>query len=246
MPDTDGTVNSESVKASFTKKMGPLPAYGWAAIVIVLIVGYRLYKKRSTPTASALPTSAFGGTGDASSNGGNAGNDQGSGSSTSAPIDVTNATWGSTAANWEIGRGKNAVLVNSAISKYLNGGNLTLEESMIISEILAQFGTPPSGVLPINVNNTPPATIKPIPVPKSVTPHAPVGNVPRPKPPRASHPTTPPTVTHYTVKPGDNLTAISIRFYHHPDWQKIYNANKGVIGGDPNLIKPGQILVIPA
>lgn len=26
---------------------------------------------------------------------------------------------------------------------------------------------------------------------------------------------------------------------------KIYNANKGVIGGNPNLIYPGQVLTIP-
>ncbi len=29
------------------------------------------------------------------------------------------------------------------------------------------------------------------------------------------------------------------------DYTKIYNANKGVIGKNPNLIYPGQVFVIP-
>lgn len=40
----------------------------------------------------------------------------------------------------------------------------------------------------------------------------------------------------YTVKKGDNLTNIAKQF--GTTWQKIYELNKGVIGGNPNLIKP--------
>jgi nucleoid-associated protein YgaU len=28
-------------------------------------------------------------------------------------------------------------------------------------------------------------------------------------------------------------------------WQALYEANRDVIGGNPNLIKPGQVLVVP-
>ncbi len=50
----------------------------------------------------------------------------------------------------------------------------------------------------------------------------------------------------YTVKRGDTLWAISKKFYGSGSkWRTIYNANKGVIGGNPNLIFPGQVLVIP-
>nr|WP_300980681.1 LysM peptidoglycan-binding domain-containing protein [Flavonifractor sp. An306] len=37
----------------------------------------------------------------------------------------------------------------------------------------------------------------------------------------------------------------SDRGRHQGDYTKIYEANKGTIGSNPNLIKPGQKLVIP-
>ena len=53
--------------------------------------------------------------------------------------------------------------------------------------------------------------------------------------------------TTYTVKSGDSLWKISAKVYHDGGvgWRKIYEANKNVIGKNPNLIYPGQILVIP-
>ena len=50
----------------------------------------------------------------------------------------------------------------------------------------------------------------------------------------------------YTVKKGDTLWAIAKRFLGSGSrWKEIYNANKSVIGKDPNLIYPGQVLRIP-
>jgi nucleoid-associated protein YgaU len=50
----------------------------------------------------------------------------------------------------------------------------------------------------------------------------------------------------YTVKPGDSLWKIAEQSYGRGDqWRKIYEANKQVIGGNPNLIQPGQQLTIP-
>ena len=50
----------------------------------------------------------------------------------------------------------------------------------------------------------------------------------------------------YVVKKGDNLWNISKRFYGNGNqWKKIYNANKKVIGSNPNLIYPKQRYVIP-
>lgn len=48
------------------------------------------------------------------------------------------------------------------------------------------------------------------------------------------------------VRPGDTLYDIADRFYGDPTrWPDIYDANRDVIGEDPNLIFPGQWLKIP-
>lgn len=50
----------------------------------------------------------------------------------------------------------------------------------------------------------------------------------------------------YTVKSGDCLWNIAKKYYGNgAQYTKIYNANRGVIGGNPNLIYPGQVLTIP-
>ena len=50
----------------------------------------------------------------------------------------------------------------------------------------------------------------------------------------------------YTVVSGDCLWNIAKKFYGSgSQYTKIYDANRGVIGGNPNLIYPGQVLTIP-
>lgn len=50
----------------------------------------------------------------------------------------------------------------------------------------------------------------------------------------------------YTVKKGDCLWNIAKALYGSgADYTKIYEANKGTIGGNPNLIYAGQVLTIP-
>ncbi|MGX4693072.1 LysM peptidoglycan-binding domain-containing protein [Streptomyces sp. JNUCC 63] len=46
----------------------------------------------------------------------------------------------------------------------------------------------------------------------------------------------------YTVRAGDTLSGIAAR--HGTTWQRLYAANKSVIGGDPDLIVPGQRLAL--
>ena len=51
----------------------------------------------------------------------------------------------------------------------------------------------------------------------------------------------------YTVKAGDSLSKIAGAKYGEVGaWQEIFNANKEVIGDDPDKIYPGQRLRIPA
>lgn len=50
----------------------------------------------------------------------------------------------------------------------------------------------------------------------------------------------------YTVVKGDCLWYIAKRFYGKGgEWPKIYSVNKAIIGGNPNLIYPGQVFTIP-
>ena len=60
-------------------------------------------------------------------------------------------------------------------------------------------------------------------------------------------PQKPEVVKTYTVKAGDTLSVIAKIFYgDESEYQKIYDANKDLIGSDPNKIKVGQELTIPA
>ncbi|MCI0456703.1 MAG: LysM peptidoglycan-binding domain-containing protein [Gemmataceae bacterium] len=64
--------------------------------------------------------------------------------------------------------------------------------------------------------------------------------------PTPPDPGTEPEETTYVVVSGDWLSKIAQRFYGDPGlWPRIYQANKAVIGPDPNKIYPGQELVIP-
>jgi len=50
----------------------------------------------------------------------------------------------------------------------------------------------------------------------------------------------------HTVVPGDWLSKVAITYYKDMNkWKVIYEANKSVIGSNPDLIKPGMRLVIP-
>lgn len=50
----------------------------------------------------------------------------------------------------------------------------------------------------------------------------------------------------YTVKPGDCLWNIAKKVYGDGSkYKTIYEANKGTVGGNPNLIYPGQVLTLP-
>ncbi len=56
----------------------------------------------------------------------------------------------------------------------------------------------------------------------------------------------PETPKRYTVAAGDCLWTIAKRFYGDgSQWGRLYEANRGVLGPDPGLIYPGQVIEIP-
>ena len=55
-----------------------------------------------------------------------------------------------------------------------------------------------------------------------------------------------PNANTYNVVSGDSLSKIARKMYGDAGkWQSIYNANKSIIGNNPNLIYTGQKLTIP-
>jgi hypothetical protein len=69
-----------------------------------------------------------------------------------------------------------------------------------------------------------------------------------PRPPKVvPPPPAPPTPGRFhTVKPNEYLRKIAEIYYHDPNkWKVIYDANKTIIGPNPNLIFAGQKLRVP-
>lgn len=55
-------------------------------------------------------------------------------------------------------------------------------------------------------------------------------------------------IATHTVESGDTLSGLAKKYYGSEAqqyWMEIYEANKGVIGDNPNLILVGQVLNIP-
>ncbi|MEV0416287.1 LysM domain-containing protein [Streptomyces sp. NPDC050448] len=77
------------------------------------------------------------------------------------------------------------------------------------------------------------------PTPASAA-HKAVPAAPTPKPMPAAAKRT------YTVRHGDSLAVIARReLGNEARWRELYAMNRGVIGSNPELIQPGQVLTLP-
>jgi LysM repeat protein len=52
-------------------------------------------------------------------------------------------------------------------------------------------------------------------------------------------------VSRYAVRSGDTLSGIAARFAVRGGWPALYAANRPLIGSDPDVIRPGTVLVLP-
>jgi nucleoid-associated protein YgaU len=239
-----------------TQKIGPLPAYAYALVIIAGIWIVYLVKRRQVspvaPYGETLPNDAGSESPAGSSPGGYSGVVTGENGS---PVANTNAVWSRTVVNQLVAEGADPATVSNAIAKYISGTALTSQERALVNLAITKFGAPPEGVIPVKSVPTPAKPVPAKPVPKPVPKPAPKPvvhkPVPKPAPKPVVHkpvpkPTPKPAGHLYTVRSGDSLSAIAHRFYGTYNWQKIYGANKSKIGSNPNLIHPGLTLVIPA
>lgn len=95
---------------------------------------------------------------------------------------------------------------------------------------------------PVKPQKSQPKAAAPKPAPKApTTPQKPVKAAPKVAKPAA--PVAAPVIGEkYTVQSGDFLSSIAEKY--GTSWEKIYANNKSVIGDDPDLIYPGQVLIV--
>jgi nucleoid-associated protein YgaU len=91
----------------------------------------------------------------------------------------------------------------------------------------------------------PQANTAPIHPPRLINPVPSPAPAPEAAPAAPSHSAAAVTGDHYTVVSGDCLSTIAARVTHS-SWATLYEVNKNVVGGNPDLILPGQVLTIPS
>ena len=230
----------------FGQQIGPLPLGAWVAVVGGGL-GIAWYSRRNGSSAPATPgrsTSGDPGVGEGAS-----------GFINASPITVpgppaptTKEEWARNALNYLIGQGWDANIADSAVRKYLESTQLTLQESAMIRFALVKLGSPP-----VPLPTPPPVPTIPPKVP-TVPPVVPPVVQPKPQPTQ-----TPVALRYVIAKPWPSklstLSGIAYTYYGREDaWHDIYNANrKGYTRPDgspgfisnPQYLRPGDRLWVP-
>jgi hypothetical protein len=204
----------------FSKKVGPLPTWGWAVIVVAAYLAYRHYAVSKANAAAAAATADATAITDPTAlvDGNSLG---GSGSGGYAPGSVTdmntglsgtptNQSWGLSAIQQLIAGGANGADATTAIVDYLSGTPLTTAQQTIVGTALGSYGPPPipvpvigvSPVAPLTGETTPTGPVQPVqPDPPAPTPvPTPVVITPPPAPTPVPAPPTGPTAAQVAAK----------------------------------------------
>jgi LysM repeat protein len=225
------------------KQVGPLPAGAWIALVGggLGVAMYLRNRNRSSDIVYADDTSSIPGVG-VGGVGAYTPTDGGTSPDTT-PVGIqSNAQWQQAAFTYLVATGADASFVDKTLRDYLQGVGLNLQGNALVSLALAKLGLPPEPLpdapaLPVRPVTPTPTPARPAPVRTPVKPPAKV----TPKRVAKPQPRT------YIVLPGDSLWKIAARYYGAgAQWPSIYNANRSVIGGNPNVIHTGMRLIIPA
>lgn len=127
----------------FTRKLGPLPVWGWGAIIGGAFIAWYWYSNAGLESA---------GSGEEESGVGQVLAPSGDFSTVPVlPEDTEPVVDENTNAEWLVQAVKNAppgasiLAVQAALEKYLNGTNLTAAEGQIVDAIVRKIGLPPQG-----------------------------------------------------------------------------------------------------
>lgn len=219
------------------KQVGPLPMGAWLAIVGGSLGVALYFRNRANADSvvyandtSSIPGVGVGGVGAYTPI------DGGTGTDTEAPpVGIqSNLQWQQAAFTYLVATGADASFVDKTLRDYLSGLQLDLQGRMLISLALAKLGVPPE-ILP----DAPALAVPPVTKPVVAAPRP----APKPVPKPAAKPA---AQRYYTVVSGDSLWKIAAKYLGSGGkWSTIYNANRGTIGGNPNIIHPGMRLLIP-
>lgn len=141
----------EGMGDAFTRKLGPLPAWGWGAIVVggVWLVYLVKGKQQSTQAAASLenmfPSGGISGAGPAPGTNDYSGVVDQAEHAPASP--QTNAQWAQRVSDSMIASGSVPADVNNAFSRYLSGQSLTAQMQAIINDAIRRFGNPPEGIV---------------------------------------------------------------------------------------------------
>lgn len=162
-----------------------------------------------------------------------------------------NEDWLKAGVSFLIKSGISAGAAQNALQAYLEGAQLTYIQGQMRDSVIGEYGMPP---YPTRAGGTDAPIPPPTPV-NTPTPVPPNVEIEKPRKRRHQHrhddesddepdaPEPAPAPRTYTVVKGDSLSKIGNAL--GVPWRSIYEANRGVVGSNPNLIYPGQVLTIP-
>src|SRR4051812_10340914 len=152
-PESDGGGGGSGVSFSLTKKVGPLPVWGWCVLAIAAVLIYKHYRPKApaedaapepaggvaNPELTAPPTSAIQPNNNVGSPGENNGNIW--------PQPETNTEWKALAlAKLTSLNSWGAYQITNALSAYLGGAVLDSTQQPIVDTALKMIGPPPQAV----------------------------------------------------------------------------------------------------
>jgi hypothetical protein len=233
-------------KMNLGQQIGPLPLGAWVAVVGGGLA-LAWYSQRNKAPAVAVPTEDTSGVPGV-----------GTGPSWMAvpppAIDVgqpapitTNELWATAAINYLIAQGYDAAVADTAVRKYLESTQLSLQELALVRFALAKLGSPP---VPLPV--PPELPVVPGPV---VLPPPPPSPSPAPAPAPAVISMSGRYVWVQRTAPDNTLWGIAKHYYGNgAEWPTIWSHNylgqirpDGTAGQiwNPNIIQPGWKLWVP-